>query len=212
MRTAARIAVFAITVTLAACATDPASRTGQAALEPLQRGAMQTRDLQGDFETAYAATLSVLQDHGWQLDTIDKASGIIQASSLKRQDILGPQDDWRRQDPKAFEDWKREAMGEENQEPLPEWTRWEQLTAHIEAWGQGTVRERVSIVECGARPSSTRTVKDRRMFGLRSEERTVAEPALEQSIQVDDPAAYQRLFEEIQRALFIRQGLTGANR
>lgn len=208
MPTPAKTFVFVIVLGSMGCASSGGPRSGPAALEPLQRGAMQTRELQGDFETAYAATLSVLQDHGWQLDTIDKASGIIQASSLKRQDLLGPQDDWRRQDPKAFEDWKREVMGEEETEPLPEWTRWEQLTAHIEPWGQGTVRERVSIVQCGARPSSTRTVKENKMFGLRSQERTIAEPALEQSVLVDDPAVYQRLFEEIQRALFVRQGLT----
>lgn len=190
------------------CMTDRAPSRGPVTLEPLQRGAMQTREFPADFETAYAATLSVLQDHGWQLDTIDKASGIIQASSLKRQDWLGPHDDWRRQDPKALEAWKRELTGDEEAAPLPEWTRWEQLTAHIEPWGAATVRERVSIVESGARPSSTRTIKESRMFGLRSRERTVAEPALEQSVVVDDPAVYQRLFEEVQRAIFIRQGLT----
>ena len=204
--------VAATMVVLCACAKDRGARGGQPALEPLQRGPMQTREMQGDFDTAYAATLSVLQDHGWQLDTIDKASGIIQASSLKRQDLLGPQDDWRREDPDAFEDWKQQVMGDEEAEPLPEWTRWEQITAHIEAWGAGSVRERVSIVQCGGRPSSERTVTESRMFGLRRQARTVVEPAVEQSVLVDDPEVYRRLFEEIQRALFIRRGLTGNSR
>lgn len=209
---AGRIGTFFTLVMLCACATNRPSKAGPAALEPLQRGAMQTRELQGDFETAYAATLSVLQDHGWQLDTIDKASGIIQASSLKHQDILGPEDEWRRRDSKAFEAWKREVTGEDGAEPLPKWTRWEQLTAHIEAWGPGTVRERVSIVQCGACPSMTRTVTERSMFGLRTRERTVAEPAREQSVQVDNPGVYVRLFEEIGRAVFIRNGLTRTNK
>ena len=54
---------------------------------------MQTRELSGDFATAFSATLSVLQDEGWQIDVVDKESGIIQASSLKRQDSIGPAED-----------------------------------------------------------------------------------------------------------------------
>ena len=59
-----------------------------------QRAAMQTKELEGDFDTGFAATISVLQDEGWQIEVVDKSSGIIQAVSLKHQDIIGPNEDW----------------------------------------------------------------------------------------------------------------------
>jgi len=36
-------------------------------------------------------------------------------------------------------------------------------------------------------------------------------PAREQSMIVDDPRAYQEIFQQLQRAAFVRQGLTDTN-
>jgi len=50
-----------------------------AALHSACGSAMQTKELEGDLDTGFAATISVLQDEGWQIEVVDKASGIIQA-------------------------------------------------------------------------------------------------------------------------------------
>lgn len=190
-------AALLIALGVAGCASNGTQAGKPAPLSPLQRAAMQTKELDGDFETAFAATISVLQDDGWQIDEVDKGSGLIQASSLKRQDLIGPGDDWR-------------AADLDDQDPSAAlWTRWERLTIHLEPWRSDTVRERISIVRCGALPSRSSRHSEPRWFGLGSKEQTVNEPGKEQSVIVEDPRVYQHLFQQIQKAIFIRQGLTG---
>ena len=190
----------------AGCVAGVSGTRGRAPLTPLQRAAMQTRELEGDFDTVFAATISVLQDTGWQIDEVDKDSGIIQASSLKRQGAIGPEDDARATyDPQVAELQRQHLKGK----AAGEWTRWERLTAHLEPWGASTVRERISIVKCGGVPGRTVTQKEPRFWGLGSRKRTVQEPSREQSVILENPRAYQALFQQIQKAIFIRQGLSG---
>jgi len=119
-------------------------------LSAMQREYMQTKELSGDFETVFGSVLSVLQDEGWQIEAVDKSAGLIQASSLKRQALIGPSDDWRGANDPRIREIKQEAAKAENQGlPVRTWTRWEQLTARIEPWGDNTVRTRISIVKCG---------------------------------------------------------------
>ena len=192
------VGFFMVVGLLAGCATKHDS-VRPADLSAAQRAAMQTKEMPGHFDTAFAAALSVLQDEGWQVDEVDRASGIIQASSLKRQALFGPADDFRPPNDPLVERVLKEAAKAKKKEVLyPEWTRWEQLTAHIEPWQTETVQIRLTIVKCGQLPSGQRFVKKNKLEPV---------PGKEQSLVVEDMAVYQNLFQKFQRAIFIRQGL-----
>ena len=170
-----------------------------------QRAAMQTREMQGTFDTGFGATISVLQDEGWQLEVVDKTSGIIQARSLKRQDVIGPGEDWNaEQDPEYREKLIKQAKKEKEGPGLLEWTRWEQVTVHIEPWGKNSIRQRITITKFGRLPSLTYSYSAKR-----GKEKVATEGGKEQSVIIENPTVYQYLFQRIQRAIFIRQGLTG---
>jgi hypothetical protein len=188
---------------LSGCAKTTASIPPYQPLSIQQRASMQTKELTGDFDTGFAATISVLQDEGWQIDVVDKDSGIIQASSLKRQDIIGPAEDWYAKNDSAYHE-KLIKKAEEEKRQLPEWTRWEQLTAHIEPWGSTTIRHRITITKFGSLPAHTYSYS-----GKKGKQKITTSGGKEQSIVVENPATYQYLFQQVQRAVFIRQGLSG---
>ena len=168
-----------------------------------QRAAMQTKEFQGDFDTAFSATISVLQDEGWQIEVVEKSSGIIQASSLKRQDMIGPKVDWYATNDPNYRDNMMEEFKDKGY-ALPEWTRWEQLTSHIENWGTNRIRQRITITKFGSLPPNTFSYSEKEI-----KQKIVTTGGKEQSILLDNPTIYQYLFQRIQRAIFIRQGLTG---
>ncbi len=201
--------IIALTVCLlCGCLSGGGARANKAPLSAMQRSAMQTKEMPGDFDTAYKATISVLQDHGWQIDTIDRDSGIIQASSIRYQDVIGPNDDFRAHE-KSIQKVRTQMAkfkGGKNVSPAL-WNRWERLTVLIEAWGTKTVRERITIVKCGALPGGRHYYPNPKLFGHKAHE--VQEGGQEQSIIVETPQAYQLLFQKIQKAIFVRQGLTG---
>jgi hypothetical protein len=170
-------------------------------LSSQQRAAMQTRELSGNFATAFSATLSVLQDEGWQIDVVDKESGIIQASSLRRQDTIGPGEDWYAEQESAYRD-NLVKSARKNETAIPEWTRWERLTAHIEPWGKNTVRHRITITKSGSLTPSTYSFS-----GKGGGQKISTTGGKEQSLVIENPATYQYLFQQIQRAIFIREGL-----
>lgn len=190
---------------LSGCAGTKSLTSAYQPLTTQQRAAMQTKELDGNFDTGFTATLSVLQDEGWQIKVVDKPSGIIQAASLKRQSLLGPVDDWHSKvNPDYIESLKKNAA--QKGAGMLEWTRWEQLTVHIEPWGKNTIRERITITKFGSLPSNTYSYTDKKEI-----QKTATIGAKEQSMVLEDPAAYQYLFQKIQRAIFIRQGLTNQN-
>ena len=82
--------VLAVPFVLAACAPSRSAAGGAAGLSPTQHAAMQTKELSGSFDNAFKATISVLQDHGWQIDEVERDSGLIQATSAHYQDVIGP--------------------------------------------------------------------------------------------------------------------------
>jgi len=196
--------VLLIAGMLGACAGGKSRLARPQPLSTLQRAAMQTKELQGDFNTAFAATISVLQDEGWQIDVVDKPSGIIQASSLKRQDIIGPADDWQAERDAQYRDGLIKKAAKNRQGPgLIEWTRWEQLTAHIELWGTGSVRQRITITTFGSLPTAYAVAGKKKGADIQMR------GGKEQSAIIENPVAYQYLFQQIQRAVFVRQGLNG---
>ncbi len=144
-----------LTALALACASVPS--TPPPRLSAAQREAMQTREFPGRFDTVFSAVLSVLQDEGWEITEVDRESGLIQASSLRWQSLLGSAEDWRGEnDPVVKEMRERSAELREHGLPFAHWTRWNELTARIEPWHRERVRVRLSIVKHGTLPSSYR--------------------------------------------------------
>jgi len=198
---------LSLVIVLGGCLTTSGPRKPPA-LSALQREAMQTKEISGDFETVFASVLSVLQDDGWQITEIAKDSGVIQANSLKRQALVGPEDDWRSpQDPSLKSIEKGAAIAQRKGLEFATWTRWKQLTAHIEPWGTKTVRVRISIVKYGTLPSGTQVRETGKLF---SHTKQVKVAGKEQSVILEAPRPYQLLFQKIEKAVFVRKGLSGS--
>ncbi len=140
---------FIVAVVVTACAIG--CQTGSKSSTPpelsaRQREAMQTRILDSEYDQVYGAVISILQDEGWRLEQVDKDSGVIQAASLKYQDNVGPREDHLRGD-KKFQKYLEQQIKHGNP---PVWTRWRELTARVEPWGDGRTRVRVTIVKLGS--------------------------------------------------------------
>jgi hypothetical protein len=192
--------VLAVTLLVAGCATQKKAVYKPAPLTAEEREELQMRILEGGFDAAFAATIAILQDEGWNLEQVNKESGIIQATTAKRDDTLGPADDWKR----GKKNSKPSRRGRKT-ELLNKWTRWESLTAHIEPWGQGKVRERISVVKNGSLPAVTYSYN----VGSFSNRKVVNvnAPAKEEQAIEDDAVIYGKLFTRIKRAMTARQHL-----
>ena len=84
-----------------------------------------------------------------------------------------------------------------------QWTRWEKLTAHIEPWGGGRSRVRISIVNFGALPAVTYSYPVNSLFTRKNI--TVNAQATEEQVVVEDPVPYTREFSKIEKAVEDRQ-------
>ncbi|HBA85072.1 MAG TPA: hypothetical protein DCZ95_13350 [Verrucomicrobia bacterium] len=161
-------------------------------LTPAEREEIQARTLNASMDTAFAATIAVLQDEGWDLQEIRKDSGVIQAMTKRREAYWGPSDDWRyASDPQAIAKFKKE----KKRQVINQWMRWEKLTAHIEPWGAGKSRNRISILKFGALPSVTYMEK------LSGKEFFVNSPTREDHVMEEEPLAYSRIFARIETAI-----------
>jgi hypothetical protein len=132
---------------LAGCATT---------LSPMQRRSIESRDLQGEFDDAFKATLQVFQDHGYVVKNSDYQAGIIQGETGIKQDWLGTMTNF-------------------------------EITATIEQFGENTVKERISLVK---------KIKSSSQYGTQ-----------EDSKIIDDPELFQKLYDDIQKEIFIRKNL-----
>ncbi|UCC94776.1 MAG: hypothetical protein JSW40_08185 [Candidatus Omnitrophota bacterium] len=127
------------------------------ALSPLQRRTIEARDLEGTFDDAFKATLQVFQDFGYIVKSSDYQSGVIQGETGYKKNIF-----------------------------FGTMTNVE-ITATIEQFGAGRVKERISLVKKVKSPSEQGILEDSRI--------------------VDDPELFQRMYEAIQKEMFIRQNL-----
>lgn len=177
-------------------------------MTPMQRSAMQTKELPGTYQAAFRATISVLQDHGWSIDVVDMESGIIQASSTRRKEVVGPEDDYRADTDPLIEKTRRKLSRFKGSKKVasPMWTRWDKVTVHIEPWGENTVRERVTVVRAGSLPSGFYYYPCPKAFGYGKKKVRIT--GHEQEVVVEDPQTYQALFQQIRKAIFVREALT----
>ncbi len=172
-------------------------------LTAAERAEIQTRVFDAEFPVAFSAVIAVLQDNAWDLQDIQRESGVIMAYTRKRSDTIGPSEDWRRDlDTKK----KKKAKAREKDETasiINQWTRWEKLTAHIESWGAGKSRIRISIVNFGALPAVTYSYPVDSMFSRKNI--TVNAQATEEQVIVEDPVAYSKEFTKIEKAIADRK-------
>ena len=132
---------------LAGCATT---------MDAMQRRSIEAKDLEGNFDDAFKATLQVFQDQGYIIKDSDHQSGVIHGET-------GIKQVWFRM---------------ENYE----------ITATMEQFGPNTVKERISLVK---------KIKASSQYGTQ-----------ENSEIIDDPALFQKLYDEIQKEMFIRKNLS----
>jgi hypothetical protein len=126
-----------------------------ASLSPMQRRQIESRDLKGDFDDAFRATLQVFQDHGYIIKNSDYQSGVIQGETgIKKI-------------------WFNMVHYE--------------ITATIEQFGENTVKERISLVK---------KTKSSSQYGTQ-----------ENSEIIDDPELFQKLYDDIQKEMFVRKNL-----
>ena len=194
--------VFLPLALLNGCASRGPSGYPPPPLTAAEREEIQTRWFDADFAITFAAVIAILQDSAWDLQDIQKESGVIMAYTKKRPDTLGPAEDWRRD----LEAKKKKARHpkDDDESLLNQWTRWEKLTVHIEPWGRDRARVRISIVHFGALPAVTYTYPDHSLF-RRKKNLTVNAQAAEEQIVVDDPLAYSKEFTKIEKAILIRK-------
>ncbi len=161
------------------------------ALSPEQRREMQIRQWAAPMDAVFGATLAEIQDLGWTLDSVDKASGIIRASTVKKLEAFGPEDELyydvgvRRQTAKSRSDVSRK------------WTRWMEAVIHIEPWGDGKSRQRIVLNLRGTLPSMSYLEHQEGSGFSRGRDVMINAPAVEQSVEVELPEAYTELFDRV---------------
>lgn len=131
---------------LAGCATT---------MDVMQRRSIESKELEGNFEDAYKATIQVFQDYGYVIKDSDHQSGVIHGET-------GIKQVWFRM---------------ENME----------ITATLEQFGANMVKERISLVK---------KIKSSSQYGTQ-----------ENSVIIDDPALFQKLYDDIQKEMFVRKNL-----
>jgi len=143
-----RIGILLVSVVLiAGCATE---------LTPLQRRGIESRELEGDFEDAFKATIQVFQDDGYIIKDSDHQSGIIHGETGIKQVWFAMQN---------FE-----------------------ITATLEQFGANKVKERITLVK---------KMKSSSQYGTQ-----------ESSEIISDPQLFQKMFDDIQKEMFIRKNLS----
>jgi hypothetical protein len=126
-------------------------------LTSLQRKQLEARDLQGNYENAYKATLQVLQDYGYSIENTDHASGVIHGKTGVKSGSWGKMS-------------------------------WFEATATIEQFGDDIVKERLSLLKKEKTSSGSGQLR-------------------EKSEAVEDPEFFARIFDDIQKEIFIRQNI-----
>lgn len=141
------LALLVLSLFLVGCATT---------LTSLQRRTIEAKDLEGNVNDAFKATLQVFQDDGYIIKDSDLQSGVIHGET-------GIKQNW---------------FVMENYE----------ITATLEQFGPNTVKERISLIK---------KVKSSNQYGTH-----------ESSDIIDDPQLFQKMYDDIQKEMFVRKNLS----
>ena len=159
---------------------------------PEERAAMQTRILPASEDVVFPATVAVLQDLGWKLDVVDRSSGIIRASTEKHLEPLGP-----KEEKITNYEWRRAAIQKRTSEK-DQWTRWDEMVAHVEKWPAKQARERIVLSRCGALPAMSYPAR------VNKRDVVINAPAKEESVEIHLSEVYASLFQRIDEAILDR--------
>ena len=171
-----------------------------AALSPEERADMQTHNYAGKYDMVFAATIAVLQDLGWRLESVDMPAGIIRASTTKHAEALGPEDE-KNTDLKI----RRQTI-QRHSDVTQRWLRWQELIIHIEPWRGEQVRQRIVMNLRGTLPAMSYSEEQGGAWYRHGRNVLIHAPPEEQSVEILLPEAYRDLFERVEKALRLRQG------
>ena len=158
-------------------------------LSSADRAAIQSCMYYAPVDVVFSATIATLQDLGWALDTVDKASGLIRATTQKRLEPLGPQEE-RITD---FE-FRRQTIQKRTSEK-DQWTRWEEMVIHTEPWSNGQTRQRLVFNRHGSLPALSYKTK------LEGKEGMINAPAREERVEMELREVYADVFARITKAV-----------
>ena len=165
-----------------------------------ERADMQTKFYASSYDSVFSATIAVLQDLGWQLASVDKPAGLIRATTARRLESLGPEDE------KVLNAATRRDVVKQHADVSQKWSRWKELVIHTERWQDGRVRQRIVLNLRGILPAMS--YSEKQGGGLFSQGRNVIinAPPVEQMVEVLIPEAYRDVQERIDKAVLQRQG------
>lgn len=191
-------AAFCVSLAAGCKHVAPMPKAVQPPLSIEERQKLQTHKYNAPFDTVFAATIAVFQDLGWNLESVDKSSGIIRASTAKKTDSFGPEDE------QDYDVQHRRETATYRSDPSKKWQRWREAVVHTEPWGKGT-RQRIVLSLRGALPAMSYYERQGGAFLRRGREVLINAPAVEQTVEVTLPEAYTDLFERIETAVRQRQ-------
>lgn len=190
------VCIATLLVVLAGCQTPPPKPVAPQSLLPADRAAMQTMIYTGKVDVVFAATIAVLQDVGWRLESVDKAAGLLRATTVRKTEALGPEDE-RKLDLQA----RRETV-RRHADVTQKWARWQELVIHTEPWSNGAqTRQRIVLTLRGSLPAMSYHEEQGGTWYRHGRDVLIHAPSEEQAVEVSLPEAYGDLFERIGKAL-----------
>lgn len=180
---------LALCLLLAGCSSTPETPVVRPSISSADRTAMQSCTYFAPMDVVFAATIATLQDLGWQLDVVDKDSGLIRATTQKRLEPLGPQEE-----KITNYQFRRQAIQQRTSEK-DQWTRWEEMVIHTEPWTGGQTRQRLIFNRHGSLPALSYKTK------LEGREGMINAPAREERVEMELREVYADVFARITRAV-----------
>jgi len=165
-----------------------------------QRREVQTHVYTAPLDVVFAATIAVFQDLGWTLETVDKSSGLIRASTVKRPDCFGPEDE------RDYDVQRRREMSAYREDPSKKWMRWREAVVHMEPWNHGT-RQRIVLSLRGALPAMSYRERERNSSFRPGRDVEIHAPPAEQTVEITLREAYDDLFARIKAAVQQRKDM-----
>ena len=191
---------LALPVVLAGCQTPQVVPPAPNVISPDERAAMQTTTYNGRFDVVFAATIAVLQDVGWRLDSVDKSAGLIRATTARKNEALGPEDE------RELNLQVRRTTILHHADVTQKWARWQELVIHTEPWNSGTqTRQRMILMLRGSLPAMSYHEEQGGRWYRHGRDVLIHAPAVEQTVEVSLPEAYHDLFDRVEKALRQRQ-------
>ncbi len=174
---------------LTGCRSTPETPEVRPPLSSADRTAIQSCTYYAPVDVVFSATIATLQDLGWELDTVDKASGLIRATTQKRLEPLGPQEE-------AITNYKfRRQTIQRRTSEKDQWTRWEEMVIHTEPWTGGQTRQRLVFNRHGSMPALSYKTK------LEGKEGMINAPAREERVEMELREVYADVFARITKAV-----------